>query len=116
MTEEATLGDILAAVLTEPEPEPFSLAEQAIIQDITAEAFRNLSERNSQAMVASGQTLSRSLAPILNATADEVFDVLGHVPDNMLELLKSPQGWTTLAGYVASDLGRPLPNYTPTLN
>ena len=40
----------------------------------------------------------------------------GGVNHLVLELLKSPQGWTALAGYVASDLGRPMPNYTPTLN
>lgn len=120
VAEQATLGEILAAALTEPQPladpQPIGLAEQVIIQAITDEAFRHFSERNAQAMVASGRALARSLAPILDASPDEVFNVLGHVPDNMLELLKSPQGWTALAGYVATDMGRPLPNFKPTVN
>ena len=35
------------------------------------------------------------------------------VPDNMLSLLDSPQGWTALAGFIACDLGIAAPDYCP---
>ena len=38
------------------------------------------------------------------------------IPDNLLTLLDSPQGWTALAGFVSADLGAPPPDYCPVLH
>lgn len=41
---------------------------------------------------------------------------LSLIPDNMLCLLDSPQGWTALADYVAAALGEGLGVYAPTIH
>lgn len=94
---------------------PIDLMMATVIAEVEQER-RQEEHVASVAMVSSGRCLASELAPLVNATADEVFNVLGTVPDNMLELLKSPQGWSTLAGYVAGDLGRALPDYKPTIH
>lgn len=50
--------------------------------------------------------LARQIAAALDVTEREAFDSLTFAPDNMLSLLGSPEGWTILAVFVASDLGR----------
>lgn len=61
------------------------------------------------AMVASARALSVAVADNSPVTAEEAFDCLCTVPDNLLPLLQSPQGWTTLAGYIGADLAQPAP-------
>ena len=60
--------------------------------------------------------LSDDLAPLLGKRSDEVFDVLGTMPNEMLSLLSTPQGWTTLATYVAGRFDLPAPAYAPKLH
>lgn len=45
-----------------------------------------------------------------------VWDALCTVPDNMLSLLDSPQGWTALAGYIAAELGCRPPSFMPAVH
>lgn len=111
---EPSLGEILGEALAGPRP--LSFVEQVVVAAITDQAFLEVEAVNNLAMFRSACMLSSDIAGLIGSTADEVYDVLGHVPDNMLELLKSPQGWTTLAGYVAGDLGRPMPDYRPTIH
>lgn len=115
--QERSLGEILGASLAGERP--LGPAEQIVLNAVEVAILneqRKIDFIDTQAMVASAWALSGAVASLLNATADEVYGVLGTVPDNMLELLKSPQGWTTLAGYVAGDLRRPVPDYRPTLH
>lgn len=115
MDAEPTLGDILAAALTRDEP--LSAVDQAVA-DAVADIWGHWQAHDelvaNQAMLACGKTLAADLAPLLGSNADEVFNALGHLPDAMLEHLTSPQGWSTLAGEVAADLGRTAPAYVPT--
>lgn len=60
--------------------------------------------------------LVRDVSPILRIDEREVFDALSYVPDAMLPMLETPQGWTALAAHVAADLGCDLPDYSPTLH
>lgn len=90
-----TLGDILAAALShDPERERREMAERA------------------QYLAAC--ELARHLAPLLRLGEAEVFDALTYVPDEMLPLLETPEGWSTLAAHVAADLGVLTVTYSPT--
>lgn len=81
-----TLGDILGAFLSAYDPE----VEKRI---------------EARAQLASAYELSRRLAPLLRVGEEDVFQALTYVPDNMLPLLKSPEGWAALSALVATDLG-----------
>ena len=71
-------------------------------------------ERLGHIDLACASELARQLAPLLTTSEVEVLDVLCSVPDNMLSLLDTPEGWSALAGYVAGRLSMPSPGYTPT--
>lgn len=117
MAAELTLGEILGAALAESRP--LGMAEQIVLNAVeaaVAEEQRLIDWIDTQAMVGSAWTLASGLAPIINATAEEIYGVLGTVPDNMLDLLKSPSGWAVLAGYVAGQLDRAMPDYRPTIH
>jgi hypothetical protein len=45
-----------------------------------------------------------------------VLDCLGTVPDNILVLLDSPEGWHALSGFVAVQLGTAACSYEPTVH
>ena len=89
-----SLADILARALTDNGQEQVRLAARA--------------------QFLSACQLSRELAPVLRLDDGRVFDVLTYVPDNMLSLLHSPEGWAALAEFVAAELGAPSPSYLPT--
>jgi hypothetical protein len=42
------------------------------------------------------------------------FDALTQLPENMLCLLGTPEGWSALAAYIADECGRPACFYQPT--
>ena len=65
---------------------------------------------------AAAQTLSRDLAARLGITARSAFDVLCVMPDNILDLLASPEGWTVLADFIAGSLGLQRRDYAPTVH
>lgn len=58
-------------------------------------------------------TLINDVAGLLDMPASLVLDVMCTVPENMLTLLDSPQGWKALAGFVAAELGVSPPDYAP---
>lgn len=60
--------------------------------------------------------LASGVAQALGADWGDVWDEMTHVPDNMLALLESPQGWSVLASYVAESIGRALHSYSPTVH
>lgn len=69
-----------------------------------------------RASLASGRMLAAEVAGALGADASEVFDALTCVPENMLALLDSPQGWAVLAQYIAGGLGLDSRDYAPTVH
>ena len=60
--------------------------------------------------------LARQAAPVIGASEADVFDALTYVPDNMLDLLRSPEGWTALASFIAVDFGCAMNAYAPTVH
>lgn len=81
-----------------------------------AKSAEDEKRRAADAQFRCAHALSDALAPILRLTSAEVFDALTYVPDNMLPLLCSPEGWSALAQFVAADLGSPCLNYRPTVH
>ena len=97
-----TLGDILAAALTGRTPEQHE---------------REAQERlDADAQYKSAVALSRALSPRLGVTEAECFDAMCTIPDNLLSLLCSPQGWTAIASMVAADHGKADPGFMPALH
>ena len=60
--------------------------------------------------------LARQAAPVIGASEAYVFDALTFVPDNLLDLLRSPEGWTALASFIAVDFGCAMNAYAPTVH
>ena len=60
--------------------------------------------------------LAGEVAALTGVAPAEAHHCLLTVPDNMLMLLDSPQGWTVLAGFIAGDLGVAAPNYKPKIH
>jgi hypothetical protein len=48
--------------------------------------------------------------------SSRTWQALWGVPDNMLGLLQSPQGWLALAEFVACQMGVAMPDYSPTVH
>jgi hypothetical protein len=97
---EPTLGDILGSILAG--------------YGIAAEPPPPVSDIEAQAVAAS--SLSHALARVSDMSVNQVWDCLTSVPDNMLALLHSPQGWTALASLVAADNGLPEPLLMPSIH
>lgn len=92
----ASLGEMLASVLAQQEAR-----EAAAIND--------------QAQYLAAVELARQIAPLLRVTEEQAFEALTYVPDSMLPLLQSPEGWAALAAFVAADLGvLTVTTYAPT--
>jgi hypothetical protein len=62
----------------------------------------------------SARELSREVSRRLGLDPESVFNALTFIPDNMLSLLHSPEGWSALAAYAAAELGAADPSYRPT--
>ncbi|AHE52819.1 hypothetical protein [Sphingomonas sanxanigenens] len=60
--------------------------------------------------------LSAEMAHHLCADFCDVWDSITTLPDNMLTLLHSPQGWTAIAGMIAFDLGAAAKPFVPTVH
>lgn len=58
------------------------------------------------ASIIAAEALAEGIAAACKVDPDRAFATLCCIPDNMLVLLDSPQGWTALASYVLQDLGR----------
>jgi hypothetical protein len=59
------------------------------------------------------EALASEVAGTLGVPFGLAWDCLCTVPDNMLGLLDSPQGWSALAGFIAGDLGACPSDYKP---
>lgn len=94
---ERTLGDILGAALAAVRPS----AEQELWEHARYRAARELASQ---------------IAPLLAVTQSQVFDALCTVPDNMLSLLETPEGWAALASYIAADFDAEAPRYAPSIH
>ena len=122
MTDDQSLGEILARALTsdsEPTTPPLGFGDQLLMLAIEAGEATRKAEQERQAahsVYMAGCLLSDDLAPLLGKRSDEVFDVLGSMPNEMLSLLATPQGWSTLATYVAGRFDLPAPAYAPKLH
>lgn len=68
------------------------------------------------AQFASAETLGAAICDTFDLHFADVWQSLCHVPENMLALLDSPQGWSVVAGFVAHDCGHDLPDYAPTVH
>jgi hypothetical protein len=71
-------------------------------------------ERTARAQCLSAIQLWSDIAAQWRVGADLVSDALTLIPDNMLTLLHSPEGWSALAEYVAAGLGVLRHCYVPT--
>ncbi|MCT2559232.1 hypothetical protein N0B51_09570 [Tsuneonella sp. YG55] len=100
-TDEASLGEILGAAL------------RSVAREPDDDHCDRLAAR---AQYQAALDLSDQLAGVFAVSSGEVFDALCSIPDNMLVLLESPEGWTALAGYVATDFGVPIVTYRPTIH
>lgn len=60
--------------------------------------------------------LMDEIATLLDVDHGLVWQVLCTVPDNMLTLLDSPQGWGAISGYVSAELGIVCPDYMPAVH
>lgn len=62
----------------------------------------------------SAKELARQVAPFLHLPMGDVFDALTFMPNSMLCLLATPEGWGALANYVATETGANTTHYLPT--
>jgi hypothetical protein len=60
--------------------------------------------------------ISRSAGGLIGVSEAEAFDALTFVPENLLPLLQSPEGWAALAGLIANGLGAEPPAFMPTVH
>ena len=122
MTDDQSLGEILAKALSfdiEPASPPLGFGDQLLMLAIEAgEATRKAEEERQAAhsVYMAGSLLSDDLAPLLGKRSDEVFEVLGTMPNEMLSLLATPEGWSTLATYVAGRFDLTAPAYAPKIH
>lgn len=82
---------------------------------VTAEIGQAV-QTNQDALLACGKALADDISQASGLDADLVFAELAHIPDNMLALLESPEGWSALAQYVAADLGVHALDYRPQIH
>ena len=68
------------------------------------------------ATLCAGRELARQVAPLLGVGEATAYDELTYIPDNLLTLLDSPDGWGAMCGYLAAGLGVPPPAYAPTIH
>jgi hypothetical protein len=104
MDATATLGSILAAALSVPVLTP---------EQVEQEREDRL---HAMAQLQASYALSRQLSVHLGIGEADAWQSICTVPDNLLSLLCSPQGWTAIAGMVAADHGLADPGFMPALN
>ena len=69
---------------------------------------------SSSAEFISARQLSAELSPRIGADFEQIFDALTFIPENMLSLLETPDGWAMLGQFVAGELDCSAPSYFPT--
>lgn len=60
--------------------------------------------------------LADEIASRLGVRTADAYFCLRTIPDNLLPMLDCPEGWMALAGLIASDLGAPFLDYSPTVH
>lgn len=68
------------------------------------------------ATVASANHLVSGLSACTGIASGVLLRSLSYLPENMLSLLDHPEGWSTLAEFVAADLGILPVGYRPTVH
>ncbi|WP_417592544.1 hypothetical protein [Parasphingorhabdus sp.] len=81
---EATLGEILGAALRSP--------------------YVGISYDEAR-LIAATSLVSDICASGIDADFEAVWDFLVHLPDNMLPMLETPQGWYVLSAMIADNFG-----------
>jgi len=66
-----------------------------------------------RAQFLAARQFSREVAAALAVEAERVFDALTYVPEGMLTLLHSPEGWSALADHTSAKLGAAGGGYEP---
>lgn len=99
--------------MTVPAPPSIDLS----IGDVIAAALSaDLAERELDTRVHCAMHLAHRTARMLGVTEGEAWEALTYVPDNLLHLLDSPQGWSALTGMIARDLGVAAVPFTPSVH
>lgn len=62
------------------------------------------------------KSLCAQVGPLMGVSAWDALDALVYVPEEQLVLLRSPGGWSALAGTIADDLGANRPRFMPTVH
>lgn len=86
------------------------------LSDFLGDVFAPREDFAGAAMCASARALSAGLAERTRLDAAEVFDALTYVPEPMLSLLTSPDGWAALSAYVAAERGLAPVVFRPTVH
>lgn len=79
-------------------------------------AWENLEHKRRLGEAYSAKTLALQIAQASPLDYSEVLTELLYIPKNMRGLLESPEGWATLAQFVAADLGVPPISYSPQIH
>jgi hypothetical protein len=90
----------------------------ALIGDLIADSLRQDEQARLElwARAVSASSLADAVGPRLGHLADDAWYSLLKIPDNLLSMLDSPQGWSALAAYIAADLGVAHVSYSPTVH
>ena len=98
------IADVLAAAIlrdaVEPPPPPPPIRDEAAIA--------------ADCVVLCARQVASQVAGRTELTWDEAWAEMLQVPNNLLSLLASPEGWAALAQYIASTSGVPLTPVLPT--
>ena len=92
-------------------PEPLGPVARIILgaeaaDEIEARARFDYERRlAADATVSSARALAAMISASTNAAYDDVWDELLGVPDNLLPLFATPEGWATLSAHVAIQCG-----------
>lgn len=121
--ERALLGELAASEDAPLRPPPIThgptlgeILGAALAYDVEAERREAEERLAASANYRSAWRLADELAPKLGVVPGDVFNALTYVPDNMLHLLASPEGWGMLAEFVAGRLNVASPSYVPVLH
>lgn len=103
--------------MSEPAPQDsLGFVLSAAIACMGEDMKRQQEEAELAVRVQCSYQLARCVAPLMSMGEAELWNALTYVPDDLLHLLDTPDGWTALVGVVACDLGSVAPHYRPTVH
>lgn len=92
-------------------------ARQAAADAVHAAKRQAVADAEADVLTAVRHVAACALVAELNGRmcvgVDAIWGVMAGIPYNLQSLLDTPQGWTTIGGYVASELGLPACDYMP---